>query len=335
MKNLFKKKIFFLFVIQLIFLFQIFAENTQIVLPKNICTGERVEIRYIFKSAEDLFFTENDKNTQFVIHLKENSDFLSRYEEDFSVTGGFLQKNGGEYILTLTIVPWKTGFLEFPRFNIKTFVQNCEPVASKMETTGFTIALSPIEVNSLVTKTGIRDFLPEKAPLVLPGTTGLLVLLGIITFILLSALIYAFLHIQRLSSFISNLLYLYSLKKNSRKTLKKILSLQKDSDKISDDKDFSEVLQHILRDFLNVRFGHDFSSATTSSLYGIFSDLCGTDFSSHQSETIDNLISIFMRLDFIRFSENASFMQEERRKIINSSLTLIEDFDREESDASL
>jgi hypothetical protein len=330
------KKIFLAFAFLLI-LFPLFSENLQIVMPKIIYVGDTVEIRYVFKSKED--FGLPQKNG--LLNLKKNSDFLRQHAPDFTVTSGFLQKNGEDCTLCLSLIPWKSGFLKIPRFNLSYFIQNCrtDDFSSSDKNLIYgqfdgharnIIEISQIEVKSLLENNEKNDFFPQKSPLVLPGTTALLVTLGILAFIAFSALIYVILHLPKVSHFVTNLLYIYSLKKNTRKTLKKLLGLKKDSPQLPSDKDFAARLQHILRDFLTGRFKKEFSSVTTRNIYQILEDLCGGSFLPNQEITVEKLISIFSRLDFIRYSEKNVFLADEREKLVSLAIEQIENFEAEE-----
>ena len=312
------------------------AQGQQIVMPRLIYTGDLVEIRYTLKTEKNpLSQGDNDENSPKIFRLKANSNFLTDYENDFTVSDGILQKTGENFTLILSIFPWKTGFLKIPRFSIENFLQNCEQTSISRisdEFSGLYIEISPIEVNSLATKIGRNEFFPQRNPLLLPGTTAFLMVIGIFTFILFSLMIFLLFNLSKVKFFAKNLLYRYNLKKNSKKTIKKIRALQKKSSKIQNDKDFAENLQHILRDFLSNRFQKDFSSATTKDLSKILTDLCGGDLSEHQGNTIDSLVSLFARLEVIRFSEKRNFQTSEREKLAENAILIVEWFSVDSTD---
>lgn len=316
------------------------AENLQLVMPKIIYIGDTVEIRYIFHSEAKIFSGDFSDSQAAFLSLNKDYDFFKANEADFSVKNVTLEKINAEYTLTMTVIPWRTGFLQIPPFNLNSLVNSSMDFAVSKKSpvfTPFIINLSPIEVKSLVSKTKNKSFMPQSSPLVMSGTTGLLVILSISALVIFSTLIFILLHIPKVAVFVRNLNYLYSLKKNSRKTIKRLLKLKKESPKIHSDKDFSEKLQHILRDFLNKRFSHDFSSITTGRFYALFTDLCGGELGENQSTAVENLISIFSRLDYIRFSNDSKFLSEsenggtkERISITEASVSLIADFDNDE-----
>lgn len=323
------------------------AQNLQLVMPKIVYIGDTVEIRYIFHSEAKLFGGEFSDSPSAFLNLNTEYDFFKANAADFAVTKATLEKINAEYTLTMTVIPWKTGYLQIPPFNLNSLVNSSLDFSKKIAGsrapmtitfTPFIISLSPVEVKSLVTKTGHKNFMPQSAPLVMGGTTAFLVILAIVSLTVFSALLFILMHIPRVASFIKNISYLYSLRKNSRKSIKRLIKLQKESNAIASDKDFAEKIQHILRDFLNKRFGHDFSSITTNKLYSEFIELSGGTLNTQQEDTIENLLAIFSRLEYIRFAEEGSFLSEnknngtnERSAFIQKSIQLIEDFDKEEA----
>jgi len=322
------------------------AQNLQLVMPKIIYIGDTVEIRYIFHSEAKIFGGEFSESASTFLNLNTEYEFFKANAADFTVTKATLEKQNAEYTLTLTVHPWKTGFLQISPFNLTTLVNSSldfsrirEKHTMAITFTPFIIELSPIEIKSLVEKTGSHNFQPQVTPLTLPGTTTILVILAIIAFILFASILFALLHLPKIARFLGNISYMYSLKKNSRKTIRKILQLQKNSSTIVADKDYAEKLQHILRDFLNKRFGTDFSSIITSKIYAEFSELCGGTMSEQQQNIVESLLSIFTRLDYVRFAENGRFSQKnenngenERFTISESAVHLVEDFDTEEEE---
>ena len=319
------------------------SENLQIVMPRLIYIGDTIEIRSVFHSDALIFGGDFAEKPSATIPLRTDYEFFLTHEADFCVKAASLEKLNSEYTLNLTVIPWKTGFLQIPPFSLTSLVafsQNEKIVGTSPSMTGnrsstpFIVSLSPIEVKSLVQKTGNHSFLPQASPLVLPGTTALLVFLALFALAVFSAILFVLLHLPRVARFIENLTALYSLKKNSRKAVKKIRALQKESEKIPSDKDFAEGLQHILRAFLNKRFAQNFSSVTTNALYPLFIALCGGDLGEHQENAVEHLIALFNRLDFIRFSEHARFLsasenngKSERDSVCENAITMIEEFD--------
>lgn len=297
-----------------------FAENSQTVIPRIIYIGDTVEIRCIFSSTMSLYGIENENKAGNLLSLKENQAFSEKYGDKFTITSGRLQKTNAEYLLLLTLIPWQVGSLNFPRINLADFF-DCAP---------YIIELSPIEVHSLAQKTGRKDFFPQLPPMVLPGTSMILMLIGALSLIFFSLVVFALLHVSLVSRFVKNLAYMYSLKRNSRRAIKKLLALQKDKAESLSDKDISAEIQHILRDFLSKRFKEDFSSLTTGQMLPVLLKLNGGEVSENQEDTLEGLANLFGRTDYIRFSKTACFIQGEKKSILQKAVKLIEDFDKDE-----
>lgn len=348
------------------------AENMQIVFPKNANIGDTIEIKYVFHSSEnfaDDFFSDKngrnfskDKNSEigkntpsnenedsknlqnentknFVsnskslkIELRTDSEFFKSHENDFAAKEIFLEKINSDYTLSLKVVPWKTGYLIIPPFDLLSLLHETKNSQVKKNLRNFMINLKPIPINSLAEKNAVSDFRPQAAPKTLPGTLIFLaVRIGIYIFLIFAA-IFAILKIPATAKIIENFAYLLSLKRNSRKTAKKLKNLLASSQKIKNDKDFAQNLQNILRDFLKKRFSRDFSSVSTNAIYQEFENLLGGELAEFQNEAVEKLIEVFFRLDFIRYSPNAAFQDGEREKIILKSLEILTLFDTNENE---
>ncbi|MCR4822502.1 MAG: hypothetical protein K5873_06485 [Treponema sp.] len=333
------KRLFSLLLLFFIFLTYSHGENLQLVMPKIIYSGDKVEIRYIFHSDAKIFSGDfYDKDTAF-LELKTDYDFFKKTEEDFYLEEASLQKINSEYTLILTIFPWKTGYLSIPPFNLTNLVNYSQKDKKYSSFQPCIITLSPVEVKSLLAKSKNKSFMPPASPLVLPGTSIMLVILISAGLVVFASLIFALLRLPKIAAFIEKLTYLYSLKKNSRKSIKKLLLLKKKQGNIPSDKDFAEKIQSILREFLSCRFGRDFSAITTRALGDFFYRLCGGDLSPHEENAVENLSALFSRLEYIRFAREGAFLAPrendgigERDSIIEKAITLIEDFDLEEEE---
>ena len=338
MKSIFSHSRFRLFTLMISFLFfsvfQTHADSLQLVMPKIVYIGDTVEIRYIFHSDSKIFGGEFD-NTQAKVNLRTDYGFFQAHGNDFTVKSATLEKLNGEYTLSLSVIPWKTGFCSIPPFNLTSLVQFSQ---GKTGAAPYIVSLSPVEVKSLVTKTGNHNFMPQASPLTLPGTTSLVVTFTVLSLILFSVLLFILLHLPKIARILNNFSYLHSLKKNSRRAVKNLNRLQKNFNLLSD-KEYASQIQHILRDFLSARFRTDFSAVTTSKFYSLFTELLGGKMNSIQENAMEELLSLFNRLDYVRFSENSGFLSAENNQgksekltIIEDSIHMIEDFDREEEE---
>ncbi len=275
-------------------------------------------------------FVSNSKSLK--IELRADSEFFKSHENDFAVKEIFLEKTNSDYTLSLKVVPWKTGYLIIPPFDLLSLLHEAKNSQTKKKSRNFMITLKPIPINSLAEKNAVSDFRPQAAPKTLPGTLIFLaVRIGIYIFLIFAA-IFAILKIPATAKIIGNFAYLFSLRKNSRKTAKKLKNLLSSSEKIKHDKDFAQNLQNILRDFLKKRFSRNFSSVSTNAIYQEFENLLGGELSEFQDAAVENLIEVFFRTDFIRYSPNAAFQDGEREKIILKSLEMLSLFDTNENE---
>ncbi len=340
----------------LIFFARLSAEDMQIVFPKNANIGDTIEIKYIFNSKENFLEDclsaknldgnssekygnsenkkngENSENTKKItrIELSSGSSIFEAQKNNFAVKEIFLEKINSDCTLSLKIVPWKAGYLTISPFDLFSLIQETKNSGQKINTQKFMIKLKPVPINSLAEKTSVSDFRPQAAPETLPGTMIFLaVRIGIYIFLIFAA-VFAMLKIPAAAKIIENFTYFFSLKKNSRKTAKKLKKLLSSSKEIRADKDFAQNLQNILRDFLGKRFSNDFSAVSTNAIYQEFENLLGGEFADFQEEAIENLIEVFFRTDFVRYSPESAFQNGEREKIILKSLKILRLFDTTE-----
>lgn len=272
----------------------------------------------------------NQKSSR--IELRADSEFFKSHEDDFAVKEIFLEKMNSDCTLSLKVVPWKTGYLIIPPFDLLSLLHEAKNSGTKKDSRSFMISLKPIPINSLAEKNAVSDFLPQAAPKTLPGTfIFLAVRIGIYIFLIFAA-IFAILKIPAMKKIIGDFAYLFSLKRNSRKTAKKLKNLLSPSQKIKNDKDFAQNLQNILRDFLKKRFSRNFSSVSTNAIYQEFENLLGGELADFQDEAVEKLIEVFFRTDFIRYSPAAAFQDGEREKIILKSLEILRLFDTNENE---
>ncbi len=302
------------------------AENRQFVIPQKIFVGDTVEIKYLFHSDASIFPSDLAKNSR--LELSKDFKFFEEKKDSFSVKSIFIERNSSEYVLSLTIVPWRQGILAIEPFDLTSLILH-----SLNKTQGgvsYTVKLDSIEVHSLLKQKNITSFMPQSGPLLLPGTTVLLAVFSFVLVVLLSLLVYFASKLPMFAKFIEKILYILSLKHNSRTAINEIRRLQKKSDQIVEDKVYARELQRILRRFLRERFSHDFQSVTTGKLYEEFIEVAGGSLSDFQSDLIEKLTSIFLRTDYIRFANEAHFEDGERLNLTKEAIQLIIDFEADE-----
>ena len=110
--KLFFSSIFFIFLSSLVFAQSV----TQIVLPNKVYIGDRAEVRLIFRS--DMVMTPFDDSSSVSL----DAEFFSFFLFFCAVENVVLEHTGVEYSLVISFVPWKTGEIDFPSFDLGSLI---------------------------------------------------------------------------------------------------------------------------------------------------------------------------------------------------------------------
>ena len=288
----------------------IYIQTKQSLFPKAIYIGDKAELRCTFKSHAQL--SEGAASPQAFI---QSLDYSLYDIKDIA-----LQKNQaghtdeGDYSLVISFVPWQTGKIQLPDF--------------ELEGLG-TIHFEPVQVISLVEQekvTGLRSY---SSPMLLPGTTYKIyasIAVFVILFILLIRLIIKW----------PSVVFWYNntklkrryarSKKNTIKALKKVEEEYAQSQDPNVDSVISTKLQKIMREYLELRLNYPFTKKLTSEMSMAFEQAtCGLA-DENRYAVFENIISIFVRTDYIRFSDSpdARFEEGELSQILNNLVDGIE-----------
>ena len=290
------------------------ADGFQSVFPINPYFGDTVEIRYVFHSELNLLASDSEKNH---IVLDEKYPVFLAWSEKFTVVSAYIENVGNEYTFLMNIVPWKTGRIEFPHFDLCSLIaySTKEDEANAY----FYMELSPIEVGSLAKKKGVHSILPASGPLLMPGTIFLVSLFLVAAVLLFGAILFVVLNIPSIKTRLSQFKYLYSMKKLSRKTIKKLLKLKSLSGTIKRDADFAMRMQRIFRDYLSKYFSEDFGSLTSTEVMQKLSEVFDHEIPERFERVDDN----FVRMDYIRFADGR-FSSGEREGIVDELIKIVE-----------
>lgn len=266
-------------------------ENVQFVFPKKIFVGTPVEIQYAFSSGEDFFPEQEDSAAEKPL-LTEKLPFETE-NDDFSLQKAVVKKDGARYSVAFTLVPWRTGLIDIPPFNLYSAVFGSDCI-------NFTIDLEPFEVSSLLDEYGADFAQKPLPPLLVPGTLYVLYALSAVLLVLIFAAVQVFKHRVKIAAAVKNKIILQKYAQNARKTLralKKLLKRQKLTDT-----DFCEAAQNIMRAYLNVRFGENFTVLVSFELSAAFERATGGFLDGERREKAENIASFFRRADYIRFA---------------------------------
>jgi hypothetical protein len=303
-----KKSIFLLIFMISALLFAEESSAVQILVPKQVFVGDTAEIQYVFRSDVDFFPEQQSGGTKknSLNLVTDCSAFVSR-ADDCLVKSAVLERNGYEYTLILTIIPWKSGMLDFPPFDLRELtvrsLNRNSKLASPATRMSFPVDLDAVAINSLVEKTGATSFRPPSPPLVIPGTTW--VIYGLIV-LLICFVIFVFIFIRRIpviSAAWENFCTMIFYRRSSRASIKQLRLILK---KECDDAAFCEAIQNIMRGYLERRFDSAFASETTRCLSARFTELMGSSLSPEQESAVQELTELFYRTDYVRYARGSA-----------------------------
>ncbi len=280
----------------------------QSVFPVTVYIGDSVEVRYSFHSELNLMGSSEKKSR---IALSADYPVFLAQKDKFTVVDAYIENNGNEYVFLMNIVPWVRGKISFPYFDLCSLISYS--AGGVKSDAYFYMELSPIEVLSVAEKNGAHSFLPPSPPLLIPGTVFLIVIISIVFMLLFGTLVVAIANIPSIKTKLSEFLFLCSMRKVSRKTMKKLLKLKKSSSKIKKDTDFALNLQKIFRDYLTNHFSQDFRSLTTSEISAKIKDI----FNYEIPDGLEYTEEFFVRTDFIRFAPGEFFPGERETTVDN------------------
>lgn len=270
----------------------------QISLPETAYLGDTVEIRYIFHTDTEIFVCDDGTHED----LPTDWPAFAAQRENCTVLSASLDRFGTAYTLTLTLVAWKVGTLAFAPFSLGSY----------------TVLLDPIEINSIVEKSGAPGFRPPSAPLVVPGTTAVLAVIAVLFLFVLAVAAFVLLH----RSAVADFFVARRARRNMRAVLKKLRALALRHDDI-DDHDFCAAVQHILRGYLSERFACSFAAVETGGLYAAVSAICGGALDEAQDAMMEEVLYLFNRTDYIRYA-HADLPAGEKELLLSVAVDAVE-----------
>lgn len=297
-------------------------QSNQILVPKQIYIGDRAELHCSFNS--DAVFLRNALMDSSVVVLDQSGFARNIEETQFEVTHIQLQTSGANYYtLVISFIPWKTGRIEFPEYDIGTALRTTEAESI--------LRFEPIQVTSLIEgeTTSIRE---AENPMLLPGTVHKLWLTGISLLILIAIIIRVIVKRKDLALFFKNQKLLRKYRKNKKQTEKVLYKLMDDTELPSHD--VAEEIQKVVRNYLEIRFDHPFTHLLTSELMNGFYKATLHLLSPEKEDAFIGIANTFVRTDFIRYSKDASFKGGEKEEIIAKIIRNIEIIEAQEPDKS-
>lgn len=298
-------------------------QTNQIVIPKQLYIGDRAELRCTFNS--DLEFLRNAvlKSNQIFLDMSGFTRNIS--PADLEITKiQFLSSGADYYTLEISFIPWKTGTIEFPEFDLGQAF-GTEPFKNVLK-------FQSVQITSLIEGDSSATLRNSESPILLPGTKYKLAGAGIALLILLVVLIHLFIKRKEVSLYIKNQILLHKYRINKKLTEKKLRNLMGDIE--MDSHDIAEEIQKILREYLEFRFDYPFTHALTSELMDGFYKATQHLLSSQKEDAFVEIASTFTRTDYIRYRKGASFNMGEKEALISKIIENIEIIETPDADKS-
>lgn len=274
------------------------SEVSQSLIPLEVFVGDQAELRYAFRSAVD-FFPNADLVMEKEIDISK-FPFKGLYNS-MTIKKAYFSRNDMEYVISLQIIPWRPGVIEFPPFDLFSILSLSDK--DKNKNISYSILFEPIEIKSIVEKTNLRDMQPPAPPFIIPGTTYALFAILLAVLIVFALFLRALIKFGDIRRWLKHMSVRRAYKRNSAIAIKKIKRLFRNK-KISDI-DFCAALQNITRSYLDFRFSYPFKSASARGIREGFKKICLGDIPPAIAYSVEDLTSMFIRTDYIRYAHDS------------------------------
>ncbi|MDY3722976.1 MAG: hypothetical protein SOZ96_10370 [Treponema sp.] len=292
----------------------------QILIPKKVYIGDTAELRCTFNSPDPFLKQLTSSGTAELPLVSQSIE----PQEEYVIKNISLSPSGIDfYQLTITFIPWKTGDLLFPSMEI--------------EGSDIVLEFQPIQIVSLIANENtntytIRD---TAAPLLLPGTTYKLYGTLSVFVIFLLICIRIILKRKNILFYINQKRLLKKYKKNKKQTIRNLYKIADEAEAAKiDDQTAAENLQKSLRTYLEIRFDYPFTHTVASEIMQGWQTATGGLLSDTKTEAFGNIAASFIRTDFIRYSKNGKFEENELINLIEKIISQIQILEQNEESLS-
>ena len=270
-------------------------DTTQVVMPKTIYVGDRAELSYTFRSAVDFFADMNDSILSRKIPLK--SLPFETDTDDYTILDASLERNGLLYTFRLFFIPWNTGSIDFPMFDISAAVYGGAAAP-------FIIDVQSVEVSSILQDQDEAQLRASMGPLLLPGTMYALYFAALLSVILLIVIFRLVVKRESVRDAYKTwkLLRLYA--KNAKELYRSLKRLERAGKKI-DDAEFCTELQQLIRRYLDFRFGYRFSAVSSPASMDTFEKFMADAMSEKTQSGAMSLAAVLRRTDYVRYARGS------------------------------
>lgn len=292
----------------------------QILIPKKVYIGDTAELRCTFNSPDPFLKQLTSSGTAELPLVSQSTE----PQEEYVIKSISLSPSGIDfYQLTITFIPWKTGDLLFPSMEI--------------EGSDIVLEFQPIQIVSLIANenTNTSTIRDTAAPLLLPGTTYKLYGTLSVFVIFLIICIRIILKRKNILFYINQKRLLKKYKKNKKQTIRNLYKIADEAEAAKiDDQTAAEKLQKSLRTYLEIRFDYPFTHTVASEIMQGWQTATGGLLSDTKTEAFGNIAASFIRTDFIRYSKNGKFEENELINLIEKIISQIQILEQNEESLS-
>lgn len=292
----------------------------QILIPKKVYIGDTAELRCTFNSPDPFLKQLTSSGTAELPLVSQSTE----PQEEYVIKNISLSPSGIDfYQLTITFIPWKTGDLLFPSMEI--------------ENSDIVLEFQPIQIVSLIANenTNTSTIRDTAAPLLLPGTTYKLYGTLSVFVIFLIICIRIILKRKNILFYINQKRLLKKYKKNKKQTIRNLYKIADEAEAAKiDDQTAAENLQKSLRTYLEIRFDYPFTHTVASEIMQGWQTATGGLLSDTKTEAFGNIAASFIRTDFIRYSKNGKFEENELINLIEKIISQIQILEQNEESLS-
>ncbi len=281
-----KKTAFFL--LFLVVCFKVESQEVNLV-PKEVYVGDEAEIRFAFDWDGTLF----EDNASSIATIVTSSTIDESLDADYTIKTMQLFPSQTGYVLSVLFIPWKTGNLDLEPFDLATVFDIKPP--------SLFIDIPEVHIKSMLSEANEKELRPSIAPVIIPGTTYVLIALVVIVLLVCVGIIIVIVRIQSIRSWVISFMGKIWASSNFKKASRDMIILSKMA-LTMESKEFAAKLSLIIRTYLEGRFSHPFTAETTSSFFIIFNDLFAGTASTKANDFLQDLYEICVRCDFLHYA---------------------------------
>lgn len=286
-------------------------QSQQILLPKQVYIADKAELRCSFTTDSEVIRNETLKSNSINLsktHFTNDLDY-SKYEIN---TITLTNTGANSYTLTIDFIPWQTGEIVFPDYDI----------GLALNSNQYMLKFNSIKINSIVEENNVSSIKEISSPLLLPGTTYKIYGIIIAFLVAIILIIRLIIKHKELSFFIQTKILQHKYNKNKKLTIKKLNTINDDN--TQSDRNTAANIQQIIRNYLEIRFDYPFTRTVTSDLLNGFYERTNHLIKNEKEDAFIGIANTFIRTDFIRYSDNASFKSDEKNELIQKLIRNIE-----------